>query len=73
MSKLSVHRSPTTQVLEVLFPNGTWRDLLRVVAWELYDQLTADDVYRWRKWGIYIVIPRFLLEAFLTALFGARP
>lgn len=73
MSQLSAHRSNTTAVLEVLFPNGTWRELVRVIAWELYDRLPPNEPFRFKKWKVSITVPRVVLEAFLSALVGPRP
>lgn len=44
MATLDTFSSNKTQILETLFPNGTWKDLLRELVWELYDRLPKDEV-----------------------------
>jgi hypothetical protein len=57
MAALDTHASAKTQVLELLFPNGTWRELLAAIVWELYEKGDPHAVvFRFRKW--FINIPR---------------
>lgn len=44
MAPLDTYSSNKTQVLETLFPNGMWRELLRDLVWELHDRLDPDEV-----------------------------
>ncbi len=73
MSLLTAHTSANTRILEVLFPNGLWRELVNKIAWELADALFASgETFSFRVWKFDVRVPRFVVEKILTQLFGVR-
>lgn len=73
MAYLTQHSSAKTRVLEVLFPNGQWRELLASIVWELADALFASgESFAFHVWKFKVTVPRFIVEKIITSLVGAR-
>lgn len=71
---LATHTSSKTAVLELLFPNGAWRELVGALLWEIIDRVPPGTVLlRVKKWFLSfdITIEEFAKCVFLV--FGPRP
>jgi hypothetical protein len=69
---LETYSGSNADVLELLFPEGKWREMIAKIAWEIYDELPTDNI-RLKRWGFSIPIPRFIFDKFMVLLFGNKP
>lgn len=70
---LANHNSSKTAVLEVLFPNGAWRDLLGAILWEIVDRVPPGTVLlRVKKWFISFDITIEEFSRCMEFVFGPR-
>lgn len=73
MAQLTSHVSGKTAVLELLFPNGAWKELFAAIAWEMADAMFRNGgTFKFKRWFVSITVPQWVFEAFLTAMFGPR-
>lgn len=74
MAYLSTYSSAKTEILERLFPNGLWREIVAEIVWGAAEQLFASgEVLSFRVWRLRINVPRSFVELLLTKLIGAKP